>query len=92
MVADDLVYIVTRERGRGKVVAFAHNSHLQRGNTQMALGSAVFTWWPAGPQLNEMFGSRYAAIGSAMGGVWGHRDWPARSWHAGGVPDCRPGA
>jgi erythromycin esterase len=63
LMADNLAYIVERERGRGKVLAFAHNSHLQRGK-------AVWPWytfWPAGSHLNEMFGSRYAVIGSAVG-------------------------
>jgi erythromycin esterase len=63
LMADNLAYIVARERGRGKVLAFAHNSHLQRGK-------AVWPWytfWPAGSHLNEMFGSRYAGIGSAVG-------------------------
>jgi erythromycin esterase len=63
LMADNLAYIVGRERGRGKVLAFAHNSHLQRGK-------AVWPWytfWPAGSHLNEMFGSRYAVIGSAVG-------------------------
>ena len=62
-MADNLAYIVGRERGRGHVLAFAHNSHLQRGK-------AVWPWytfWPAGSHLNEMFGSRYAVIGSAVG-------------------------
>jgi erythromycin esterase len=45
----------------------AHNSHLQRGKTQMQLGLDVYTWWPAGSHLNEMFGPRYAVIGSAVG-------------------------
>ena len=30
-MADNLAYMVSRERGRGKVLAFAHNRHLQRG-------------------------------------------------------------
>jgi len=61
--ADNLAYIVDRERGRGKVLVFAHNSHLQRGQ-------AVWPWytfWPAGSHLDEMFGPRYAVIGSAVG-------------------------
>lgn len=33
----------------------------------MPLGNNVYTWWPAGAQLNEMLGSRYAVIGSAVG-------------------------
>lgn len=67
MMADSLAYIVSREHGRGKVLAFAHNSHLQRGKAHMQLGPYSLTWWPAGAHLNEMFGARYVAIGSAVG-------------------------
>ncbi len=67
MMADNLAYMVSRERGRGKVLAFAHNSHLQRGKAQWQLGNDVLTWWPAGSHLNEMFGPCYAVIGSAVG-------------------------
>ncbi|MBZ0304264.1 MAG: erythromycin esterase family protein [Anaerolineae bacterium] len=62
-MADNLAYIVERERGRGKVMAFAHNSHVQRGK-------AVWPWyafWPVGSHLKELFGPRYAVIGSAVG-------------------------
>ena len=37
LMADNLAYMVSRERGRGKVFAFAHNSHLQRGKVTMAI-------------------------------------------------------
>ena len=67
MMADNLEYIVSCERGRGKVLAFAHNSHLQRGKAQWQLGADLLIWWPAGAHLSEMFGPRYAVIGSAMG-------------------------
>ena len=67
VMADNLEYIVSHERGRGKVLAFAHNSHLQRGKVQWQLGNDLLTWWPAGAQLNEMLGSRYAVIGTALG-------------------------
>ena len=67
MMADNLAYIVSRERGRGKVLAFAHNSHLQRGKAQWQFGADVYAWWPAGAHLNEMFGPRYAVIGTAVG-------------------------
>ena len=67
MMADNLEYIVSRERCRGKVLAFAHNSHLQRGKAQWQLGNDLLTWWPVGSHLNEMFGPRYAVIGSAIG-------------------------
>jgi len=67
MMADNLAYMVSRKHGRGKVLAFAHNSHLQRGQAHWQLGSHVHTWWPAGAHLTEMFGPRYAVIGSAVG-------------------------
>ncbi len=67
IMADNLTYIVSRERGRGKVFAFAHNSHLQRGRAQWQLGTDLLTWWPVGSHLNEIFGPRYAVIGSAVG-------------------------
>ncbi len=67
LMADNLVYTVSHERGRGKVLAFAHNSHLQRGKAQWQLGADLHTWWPAGSHVNEMLGPRYAVIGSAVG-------------------------
>jgi erythromycin esterase-like protein len=67
MMADNLAYMVSRERGRGKVLAFAHNSHLQCGKAQWQFGNDVYKWWPAGSHLNEMFGSHYAVIGTAVG-------------------------
>jgi erythromycin esterase-like protein len=65
--ADNLAYVVARERGRGKVLAFAHNSHLKRGKAEWQLGAETVTWWTAGAQLNEMFGERYAVIGTGIG-------------------------
>ena len=74
LMADNLVYAVERERGRGKVMAFAHNGHLQRGKSVWPCcgqtygpGQEVFTWWPAGSQLKERLGRGYAVIGSAVG-------------------------
>jgi erythromycin esterase-like protein len=67
LMTDNLAYIMARERSRGKVLVFAHNSHLQRGKTTLRMGAEVCAWWAAGSHLNEMFGSRYAVIGSAVG-------------------------
>jgi erythromycin esterase-like protein len=67
IMADNLAHMVSRERGRGKVLAFAHNSHLQHGKAEWELGTVVYAWWPAGSHLNEMLGPRYAVIGSALG-------------------------
>ena len=67
LMAENMAYIVSRERDRGKVLVFAHNSHLQRGKAQWQLGTNLLTWWPVGSHLNEMLCSRYAVIGSAVG-------------------------
>ncbi len=67
MMADNLAYMVSRERGRGKVMAFAHNSHLQRGAAQWQLGNDLHIWWTAGSHLKEMLGPRFAVIGTAVG-------------------------
>ena len=68
MMADNLAYMVSRERGRGgKVLAFAHNEHLQRGKAEWQFGTNLWRWSPAGAHLDTLFGSRYAVIGSAVG-------------------------
>jgi erythromycin esterase len=67
LMADNLTYIVERERGRGKVLVFAHNAHMQRGMAKVQIGTQACTWWPAGSHLNEILGTRYAAIGTAVG-------------------------
>jgi erythromycin esterase len=67
MMAENLEYIVSRERGRGKVLAFAHNSHLKRGRAEWQLGAHLLRWWPAGAHLAEIVGPRYAVIGTAVG-------------------------
>jgi hypothetical protein len=51
----------------GKVLAFAHNSHLKRGKAEWQLGPYTLKWWPAGAQLSEIFGPCYAVIGTAVG-------------------------
>jgi erythromycin esterase len=67
MMADMLVQIVARERGRGNVLAFAHNRHVQRGIALWQLGPKLNAWWPAGAHLDQLFGARYAVIGSGLG-------------------------
>jgi erythromycin esterase len=51
----------------GKVLAFAHNSHLKRGVARWQLGPHALAWWPAGAHLAEMLGPRYAVIGTGVG-------------------------
>jgi erythromycin esterase-like protein len=67
MMADNLAYMVSRERERGKVFVFAHNSHLKRGKMEWQLGPQVSAWWPAGSHLDEILGPRYAVIGTGVG-------------------------
>ena len=66
-MAENLAYILSCEQGRGRTLAFAHNSHLKKGRMQWQFGDELFTWWPAGSHLKEILGSRYAVIGSAVG-------------------------
>ena len=65
--ADNLLYMISCEVNRGKVFAFAHNSHLKRGTAEWQLGPDIVTWWPAGSQLSEILGEGYAVIGSGLG-------------------------
>nr|BBH87588.1 erythromycin esterase [Thermosporothrix sp. COM3] len=66
-MADNLAYIAARERGRGKVLVFAHNRHLQRGVAEWELGADIYRWWPAGSHLSRMLGTQYAIIGTGVG-------------------------
>lgn len=61
-MADNLRFIVERERAYGKVLAFAHNSHLQRSAAVLPWAR----WWSAGAQLDAMMGQRYAVIGTGV--------------------------
>ena len=67
MMADNLAYMASREGGRGKLLAFAHNMHLQRGQARWQLGDNALAWWPAGAHLGAMLGPRYAVIGTGVG-------------------------
>ena len=69
IMADNLQHYVACEQGRGRVLAFAAGGHLKRGPAQWRLppGDDVKEWWPAGSQLTESMGDRYAVIGMALG-------------------------
>lgn len=67
MMADNLSYIASRERSRGKVLVFAHNTHLQSSKVEWQFGNEQVHWWPVGAHLDVLFGSRYAVIASAVG-------------------------
>lgn len=71
MMADNLTYALARERGRtasgGRVLAFAHNSHLQRGMAAWQWGPNLLEWWPAGAHVSTMLGQSYSVIGTGVG-------------------------
>ena len=67
IMADNLEYILSQERARGKVLVFAHNSHLKRGKATWQMGPITDEWWPAGAHLSRIMGNRYAVIGTGVG-------------------------
>lgn len=67
MMTDNLLYMIARECGRGKVLVFAHNGHLQRVKIEWQLGPHQLSSWPAGAHLREILGSRYVMIGTGLG-------------------------
>jgi hypothetical protein len=71
MMAENLAYIVEREQrrcpGGGRVLAFAHNSHLKLGRAEWLLGPQLLSWWPAGAQIKQLLGERYVVIGTGLG-------------------------
>ncbi len=67
MIADNLVYAVSREQNRGKVLVFAHNQHLKKSNVQWDLGPNHIEWTPAGAHLCSLFGPQYVIIGAGLG-------------------------
>ncbi len=76
-MADNLTFLAARERGlgdgragvqvRGRILVFAHNSHLQRAQARWQLGPHDLRWWPAGAHVHHELGPRYAVVGSAAG-------------------------
>jgi hypothetical protein len=67
IMADNLQYIVSQERPRGKVLVFAHNSHLKRGKATWQMGAITDEWWPAGAHVSRIMGQQYAVIGTGVG-------------------------
>jgi erythromycin esterase-like protein len=67
IMADNLEHILSCERDRGRVLVFAHNSHLKRGKASWQMGTLVDEWWPAGSHMSRILGARYAVIGTGVG-------------------------
>jgi erythromycin esterase-like protein len=67
IMADNLEFILEQERRRGKVMVFAHNSHLKRGKAEWQMGPDTHRWWPAGAHISRILSNRYAVIGTGVG-------------------------
>jgi erythromycin esterase-like protein len=68
MMAENLLAIVAEERGRGPVLVFANNAHLQRARTELPMGGEQVRCWSAGALAGVELGAEYlfvAADGSA---------------------------
>jgi erythromycin esterase-like protein len=57
---------------RGPVLAFAHNSHLQRPKSSMRLGDIPLRWWSAGAIVGAHLGDGYAFLSTALGTIPRH--------------------
>jgi erythromycin esterase-like protein len=55
--------------GTGPVMAFAHNSHLQRVRSSMRLGDIPLQWWSAGAIVEAQLGAGYAYLAMALGTI-----------------------
>ena len=71
-IADNVRWVEQRERSRGRVLFFAHNSHVQ--TDVFALGSPgrpiawpVPRWRPAGAFLRSIYGQDLVVIGTYFG-------------------------
>lgn len=64
MMADNLLAIVARERRRGPTLVFAHNVHLQRARSSMAVGEEEASWGSAGALAALALGERYVFLAS----------------------------
>ena len=70
LMADNLAYIVGRELagGDGGRCWRSRTTSTCSGDRPSGRSARTLcTWWPAGSHMNEMFGPRYAVIGSAVG-------------------------
>ncbi|WP_415959170.1 erythromycin esterase family protein [Streptomyces sp. 021-4] len=65
MMADNLLALAAR----GPVLAFAHNSHLQREKSSMRMGDERLEWWSAGAIVHAHLGTEYAFIATALGTI-----------------------
>ncbi|MEW2068875.1 erythromycin esterase family protein [Streptomyces sp. NPDC007346] len=68
MMAENLLALAAR----GPVLAFAHNSHLQREMSSMRMGGERLEWWSAGSIVSTHLGREYAFLATALGTIRHH--------------------
>ena len=56
----------------GPVLAFAHNSHLQRYRSSMTMGGQPQQWWSSGALVEARLGAGYAFLSTAVGTIRHH--------------------
>ncbi|UGT56504.1 erythromycin esterase family protein [Nocardia asteroides] len=64
MMADNLLAVRAVEQERGPSLVFAHNVHLQRAVSTMAMGATEARWCSAGALVAGALGDRYAFLAS----------------------------
>lgn len=67
MMGDNLAAVVRHEARRGPVLAFAHNSHLQRDRSELRFAGQVLRWWSAGAIAGTALGDEYAFVATNFG-------------------------
>jgi erythromycin esterase-like protein len=67
MMADTMLAMVAREQHRGPSLVFAHNVHLQRTPSRMAVGPERASWGSAGALVALTLGDRYAFVATDAG-------------------------
>lgn len=65
MMAENLLALAAR----GPVLAFAHNSHLQRERSSMRMGGRRLEWWSAGSLVSARLGAEYGFLATALGTI-----------------------
>ncbi|MFJ8847618.1 erythromycin esterase family protein [Streptomyces cyaneofuscatus] len=65
MMAENLLALAAR----GPVLAFAHNSHLQRERSSMRMSGERLEWWGAGSLVSARLGAEYGFLATALGTI-----------------------
>ncbi|CAL9454157.1 erythromycin esterase family protein [Streptomyces sp. enrichment culture] len=55
--------------GRGPVLVYSHNTHLQREESAMRMGGGLLEWWGAGALVASRLGREYAFVATALGTI-----------------------